>query len=163
MYISLGYRESQQIRTLVNVLKPHFKRIIPWGRSMGASSVLMYGDAPISVVDSPFATLKKVGKDALYNKSRIPKCLVCCLFPCVWCCVKTSVRNKADYDMNKVNNVKSVRRMSPQQAIIFIVGKEDDIVDPSHSELLYNNFPGKKVLLVVDGTHVTRRKRQTFE
>jgi pimeloyl-ACP methyl ester carboxylesterase len=43
MYISLGYRESDQVRTLINFLRPRFQRIIPWGRSMGAASVLLYG------------------------------------------------------------------------------------------------------------------------
>lgn len=164
MYISLGCRESQQIRAVAYALRPMFKRIIPWGRSMGASSVLMYGEAPIMVVDSPYTSPGRVGKDALYgSKSKIPACCVCCLFPCVYCCVRSSVKEKAQYDMSDIDNIKSVRRMSPQQAIIFIVGKDDDIVLPSHSERLYKNFSGRKQMLVVEGTHVTRRKRAVFE
>lgn len=164
MYISLGWRESMQIRTIVNALRPLFRRIIPWGRSMGASSVLMYGEAPIMVVDSPFTSPSRVAKDAMYsNKSPIPKCLVCCCFPCVYCCVRCSVKDRAQYDIGDINNINSVRRMSPQQTIVFIAAKDDDIVLPSHSERLMNNFKGRKRLLLVEGTHVTRRKRQVFE
>jgi len=65
--------------------------------------------------------------------------------------------------MNDIDNIRSVRRMSPQQVIIFIVGKDDDIVLPSNSERLYKNFRGRKHYLVVDGNHVTRRKRKVFE
>lgn len=42
-YITLGIKESEQIRTIVNVLTGQFGQIVLWGRSMGAVSVLMYG------------------------------------------------------------------------------------------------------------------------
>lgn len=116
------------------------------------------------IVDSPFTSLDRVGKDALYGpKSIVPACCVCCCFPCIYCCVRCSVKEKAHYDMNSIDNIRSVKRMSPQQAIIFIVGKDDDIILPSHSERLYKHFKGRKQILLVEGTHVTRRKRQVFD
>lgn len=42
-YITLGVKESQQIRTIVQVLSQHYRRVVLWGRSMGAVSVLLYG------------------------------------------------------------------------------------------------------------------------
>lgn len=42
-YITLGIKESQQIRTIAKVLDDQFRKVVLWGRSMGAVSVLMYG------------------------------------------------------------------------------------------------------------------------
>jgi len=88
---------------------------------------------------------------------------VFCFFPCIYCCINSSVRQKAQYNLNDIDNIRSVRRMSPQQVLIFIVAKDDDVVLPSHSERLYKNFKGRKQLLVVEGSHVTRRRRKVFE
>jgi hypothetical protein len=49
--------------------------------------------------------------------------------------------------------------MSPQQAIVFIAGKEDTLVKPTHSKKLYDNFPGRKSFLLVEGTHNSRRSK----
>lgn len=68
-------------------MRTRFQRVIPWGRSMGAVSVLLYGEAPIMVVDSPFVSIRKIGQDQL-DKNKCAKCCLGCLFPCAWCCVK---------------------------------------------------------------------------
>jgi hypothetical protein len=36
--------------------------------------------------------------------------------------------------------------------------KEYGIIDLSHFVMLYNNFPGKKMILVVDDTYANRQK-----
>lgn len=53
--------------------------------------------------------------------------------------------------------------MSPHQAIIFIAAKNDSLVKPTHSKKLYDRFPGRKAFLLVDGTHNTPRKKETFD
>lgn len=78
---------------------------------MGAVSVLLYGEAPIMIVDSPFVSIRQIGEDHMY-RSKIPKCCVCCFFPCVWQCVKSSVKKRAEYDLNDVNTAKAVKKMS---------------------------------------------------
>lgn len=89
------------------------------------------------MVDSVFVSIDEVGRDAALTQIKMPKCILCCLFPCIWCCARSSVRSKAEYDMNKVNTMKAVKRMSPYQAIIFIVSEDDDLVFPSHSKKLF--------------------------
>ncbi len=41
--ISLGVRESEQVKTVVDFFKKKDKKIIIWGRSMGAATALKYG------------------------------------------------------------------------------------------------------------------------
>jgi len=41
--ISLGVRESEQVKTVANFFKKKDKKIILWGRSMGAATALKYG------------------------------------------------------------------------------------------------------------------------
>jgi pimeloyl-ACP methyl ester carboxylesterase len=63
-YISLGYYESQDVRSVVEFLRctDMVSSISLWGRSMGAASILKYAatDNQISalVIDSPFSTLR---------------------------------------------------------------------------------------------------------
>ena len=65
-YISLGYYESMDVRTVVNFLRTteQVSSISLWGRSMGAASIIRYAseDHEISsmVVDSPFSTLREL-------------------------------------------------------------------------------------------------------
>lgn len=163
-YITLGIKESQQIRTIVQVLGVQFRKLILWGRSMGAVSVLMYGEAAISVVDSPFYTLKSLGKDQVKSHaSQAPKCLISCLFPCLWSCVKNDIKKRTNVDVGKLNTVNAVKKMNAHQTVIFISGRNDDLVSPKHTERLYNAFVGtKKALVMVEGGHNCRRSRETF-
>ena len=41
--ISLGYRESNQVASVVKYLNELGYRVILWGRSMGAATALLYG------------------------------------------------------------------------------------------------------------------------
>ena len=53
---------------------------------MGASSCLRYGGSNITVVDSPFSSLKNICKDTAQQKKPgyVPDCMISCLFPCVY-------------------------------------------------------------------------------
>jgi alpha/beta superfamily hydrolase len=69
-YVTLGYNESNDLVNIVNDLKKRFssiKKIILWGRSMGAVTALMYAKkvkfsktVKGMIVDSPFSSLKKL-------------------------------------------------------------------------------------------------------
>ncbi len=56
--ITLGVREAQQTKTVVEHLRNMKYRVVLWGRSMGAVTALLYGDVEIIVADSPFLSFK---------------------------------------------------------------------------------------------------------
>ena len=96
-YITLGVREAQQIRTVVGFLEDKDYKVILWGRSMGASSALKFGGTWITIADSPFSSIRRVCKETALDKSPsyIPKCLVSCLFPCVFYKLNRDVKKAA--------------------------------------------------------------------
>lgn len=77
-YISLGYFESMDVKTVVNFLRCTMmvSTISLWGRSMGAASILRYAamDDQISalVVDSPFSTLQQLCRDIASSYKILP-------------------------------------------------------------------------------------------
>lgn len=56
-YISLGVRQAEQIKSVVQFLSAKNYEVVLWGRSMGAVSALRYGKCNIIVADSPFVSL----------------------------------------------------------------------------------------------------------
>jgi len=60
--ISLGFRESQQAKSVAKYLRNQGFNVILWGRSMGAATSLLYGDAEFIVADSSFKSFKSLCK-----------------------------------------------------------------------------------------------------
>jgi pimeloyl-ACP methyl ester carboxylesterase len=77
-YVTLGFKEKDDIKSVVNFLRNelHIKKIIIYGRSMGAVSALRYAvtDPTIKaiVLDSPFSNFHKLCADILLNKFYMP-------------------------------------------------------------------------------------------
>jgi fermentation-respiration switch protein FrsA (DUF1100 family) len=121
----------------------------------------MYGVAAISIVDSPFSSMKELGKDQVKTHTKgAPSCLISCIFPFLWSCIKNDIKKRANVNINDLNTIDAVRRMKPDQIVVFIASRHDSLVSPSHTEKLYNAFPGKKKgLIMVDGDHNTHRNQ----
>lgn len=77
---------------------------------MGAASCLKFGGTNITVVDSPFSSLRGVCKDTAEQKkpNYVPGCMISCLFPCVYAKLRSDVKNTANFDMNELNILKAV-------------------------------------------------------
>jgi pimeloyl-ACP methyl ester carboxylesterase len=77
-YVTLGYLEKNDIKAVVEFLRNEFKikKIIIYGRSMGAVSALRYAEMDSSinavVLDSPFCNFTRLCRDILSNKILIP-------------------------------------------------------------------------------------------
>eukprot|EP00262_Sarcandra_glabra_P020578 TRINITY_DN8261_c0_g4_i1.p1 TRINITY_DN8261_c0_g4~~TRINITY_DN8261_c0_g4_i1.p1 ORF type:complete len:199 (+),score=24.35 TRINITY_DN8261_c0_g4_i1:189-785(+) len=79
-YVSLGWHEKDDLKTVVSFLRSNkqVSRIGLWGRSMGAVTSLLYGaeDPSIAgmVLDSPFCDLFDLMMELVdYYKIRLPK------------------------------------------------------------------------------------------
>ena len=73
-YVTLGYFERYDVADVINSIVGHSKRkIILWGRSMGAVTALLYAALPGArvdglVLDSPFFSVQKIVEDLLKTK-----------------------------------------------------------------------------------------------
>ena len=68
---------------------------------MGAATALKFGKAPIIVADSSFKSFKSLCKSLAIDHSPkyIPNCLISCFFPCLFCKLRSDVKQVGDYDV----------------------------------------------------------------
>ncbi len=98
-FITLGCEEAEQIRLVVRQLKEKGRKVVLWGRSMGAASVIKYGGEDINVLDSPFSDLRELCKE--FSLRAVPGlcCLIRCLYPCVFCCINGDIQSETGHDL----------------------------------------------------------------
>ena len=95
-FITLGQKESKDVDTAARYLKEQGYKVVGWGRSMGAVSLLKSTECDIMVSDSAYSNLTKLCKES--SIKFIPS-MCCCFFhlffPCVFCCIKCKVEDKS--------------------------------------------------------------------
>lgn len=129
---------------------------------MGAVTALMYlkRDPEIcaAVFDSPFKSLHSLIEDLCRKNSKIPMFI---LNGAVKIISKT-IEDRAKFDIYKLNPLKTEvpHIMTPG---LFVVSKDDEMVDPKHSEELYKAYTATKDILVTPGLHNTRRSHKTVK
>eukprot|EP00826_Nyctotherus_ovalis_P061701 TRINITY_DN8804_c0_g3_i1.p1 TRINITY_DN8804_c0_g3~~TRINITY_DN8804_c0_g3_i1.p1 ORF type:complete len:414 (+),score=89.36 TRINITY_DN8804_c0_g3_i1:61-1302(+) len=157
-YISLGWWEREDLKVVVDYLRSSGKTntIGLWGRSMGAATALLHADRDPSiaglVLDSPFSSLTKLAEE-LYKKyaSGVPGFL----YSMAQWYVKKKIKSAAKFsidDLAPINHVKGT--FIPA---LFVVAKEDSLIDPKHGEELYKAYAGDKNIIRVDGDHNSHR------
>jgi pimeloyl-ACP methyl ester carboxylesterase len=157
-YISLGWWEREDLKIVVDYLRKSGKTstIGLWGRSMGAATALLHADRDPSiaglVLDSPFSSLIKLAEE-LYKKyaGRVPGFV----YSMAQWYVKKKIKSTAKFsidDLVPINHVKST--FIPA---LFVVAKEDSLINPKHGQELYEAYAGDKNLIWVDGDHNSQR------
>ena len=81
-YISLGYHEKDDVEIIIDFIEtiPGVNNIGIWGRSMGASTALLYShkDPRIKAIclDSPFSDFRKLTKELASNNTNYPNFII---------------------------------------------------------------------------------------
>ena len=163
-YISLGFHEKNQVKTIVNLLEKYkgVGNIGIWGRSMGAVTALLFAsmDNRIKalVVDSPFCDFRRLAKETCLKQIKVPGFLVEGAI---------SIIGKSVFNRNgmKINEIKAIEEVKNCKVpVIFIHALDDDLVPFNHSEELIKNYAGKdKVLKTVHGGHNGKRPTTLME
>lgn len=171
-YLSLGYFEREDLRTVVEFLKSsqRVSRIGLWGHSMGASSCLLYaGDGAnesvcAMVLDSPFSSLEAViaetaasGKQKLSESGMVPgiRLMPDMLIPMAVAAIRRSILSRASFDIKEVNPLNKCGEILVPA--IFGHGEDDDMVAPYHSQRLHDAYGGNTTLLRFSGAHNSQR------
>ena len=170
-FLSLGYFEREDLRTVIEFLKSsqRISRIGLWGHSMGASSCLLYAadganDAVCAMVcDSPFSSLEAViaetaasGKQRL-SESGVPgiRLMPDMLIPMAVAAIRRSILSQATFDIREVNPLnKCGATLIP---VLFGHGEDDDMVAPYHSQRLHDAYGGNTTLIRFAGSHNSER------
>jgi len=100
---------------------------------MGAVTALLYAQKSqcskllkAMVLDSPFASLKKLAIEQIMKKTGLPKILVLPILSFI----KTKIKAKAGFKIESVEPIKNVERIKIPS--YFICGSKDKLVPASH-------------------------------
>ncbi|EER05801.1 Abhydrolase domain-containing protein, putative [Perkinsus marinus ATCC 50983] len=162
-YVSLGYFETEDLRTVVEHIRrlPSVGVVALWGRSMGAVTALLYAakhhDLAGMVVDSPFANLPQLVQE-LAVSDYIPSWLLSGILSVA----SMVVKQKADFLMQDVSPIDCVGEA--YLPCIFLCATSDTFVPPQHSERLYEAYGGEdKVMIQLVGEHNTPRRLEDMK
>jgi dienelactone hydrolase len=162
-YITLGLRESEDLRTVVSHLRQggRVTKIGLWGRSMGAATSLFYGQKDPSVaalvLDSPFSKLTDLVHELVnvFGRERglppAPRQLV----RGAVALMRYSIKRKAGFDISQLDVLAAASGSFVPALFGHATG--DTFILPSHSAALYAAYPGDKNMITFDGTHNSAR------
>ena len=157
-YISLGFHESRDLKTVIDFVEkiPGVGAIGLWGRSMGAATTMIYShrDERIKaiVMDSPFADFSILAKELVLKQIKLPNLLIAGALKIVG----STIRKKNGLDIEKLKPIDSAPKT--KQPAIFIHAKTDELINNNHSDKLYTVYGGKnKKLIKCEGYHNSRR------
>lgn len=156
-YVSLGYYESWDLKTVIQYVKNSKKAscIGLWGRSMGAASCILYAscDAHISflILDSPFTSLKEVSEQLISSYKVFPSSV----FRFVFNSLRNSILKHAHFDILEVCPNKYIGKC--HMPCIFLHATKDKLVSVDQSRELYEKYQGDKYLLELGGGHNSTR------
>jgi pimeloyl-ACP methyl ester carboxylesterase len=166
-YVSLGFFEKDDLKALIADLRltGRVSCVALWGRSMGAVTAIMHGerDPGIAalVLDSPFSDLSVLADD-LVDKGRehgvhVPRFVTRLALRAI----RASVQQRAGFNINALAAIQH----APQcfMPALFVAGKDDDFIAPSHARALHAVYGGDANVLVVEGDHNSMRPRFLYD
>ena len=162
-YISLGYKEQEDVNVVVDFVKklPNVSKIGLWGRSMGAATALMYAfrDKRISCmfIDSSFMEFKLLAQQLCKNYKNIPSVIVNFAFYFI----KKTIFNKINVDIEKINPIENVDKINIPA--FFIHAINDELIPLEHTLKIYEKYKGEKELNIVEEGHNSQRKRHIID
>lgn len=164
-YTTLGLRESEDCRVIVDVLmRTHGQRhFVLWGRSMGAVAAILYtaGKQPhikSLVLDSPFSDVEQMVRDAGNSYMSLGEYLALFLFSMV----KGDIKQHIGQDLSTFQPIKFCRLC--QVPSVFMVGNKDPLVPPERVNEMYQAYGGSpKDFMVLEGSHSSGRSQDDID
>lgn len=165
--MSLGHYEREDLSCIVAHLRATnvVSTIALWGRSMGASTALMYGDRDPSIacmiLDSPFADLTQLCEE-LVDKGReqgivVPNFVVGMAIRML----QGSVKKQAGFNIKTISPIAHADKCFIPA--LFVAGEHDDFIKKHHSEQIHESYAGDKNLIIVEGDHNSPRPKFMFD
>ena len=160
-YISLRYYESFDVGIIVDFLEnlPGTGNIGLWGRSMGASTGLIYAhrDKRIKALclDSPFANFCRLARELTKQYINLPDFLI----NGVLRIISGTIKEKNGIDIFKLNPIEEAENTF--QPAIFIHAINDQLINLQHTIDIFNLYGGEKSLKCSEiGGHNSKRPKR---
>lgn len=160
-YITLGLKEARDLQCVIGFLykEKGIKEVAVWGRSMGASTAIVYAAKYLRVevkvrgivLDSPFKDLEKLVKEVAADRTGLPKIM----FQPVVGVVRGEILKKTGCNIGELKMKRYMQPLSPTQSssqpsptntltsipALFILSKSDKLVKCHHGEKLFKRYP----------------------
>ena len=164
-YISLGYYESYDVGIIVDFLEnlPGTGNIGIWGRSMGASTGLIYAhrDKRIKALclDSPFANFCRLARELTKQYINLPDFIINGILKIIG----GTIKEKNGIDIFRLNPIEEAENAF--QPAIFVHAINDKLINLQHAIDIFNIYGGEKSLKCseIGGHNSKRPKRITQE
>ena len=163
-YISLGYYESYDVGIIVDFLEnlPGTGSIGIWGRSMGASTGLIYAhrDKRIKAIclDSPFANFCRLARELTKQYIVLPDFLINGILKII----AGTIKEKNGMDIFKLNPIEQAENTF--QPAIFIHAIKDQLINVQHAIDIFNIYGGEKSLKCSEvGGHNSKRPKRLVQ
>lgn len=163
-YVSLGWHEKNDLKTVVSFLRNNkqISCIGLWGRSMGAVTSLLYGadDPSIAgmVLDSAFSNLYNLMMELVdVYKIRLPKFTVKMAVQYM----RHVIQRRAKFDIKDLNIVQYASKTFIPA--LFGHASDDIFIQPHHSDFIFQSYAGDKNMIKFDGDHNSPRPQFYYD
>lgn len=132
---------------------------------MGAVTAILYASKnPESVkkmvLDSPFCNFRQLVKEIVNARTGLPEFL----FGSVLDKIEQNIINKTSGNLMDIDLKKSITRYGVENIpCLFLISKDDKLVNPAHVETLYQTHQGVKKILYLEGSHNKPRPTEIRE
>lgn len=159
-YVTLGWKEQDDLEKLINVLTKDYKatQIALWGRSMGAVTSIMYAKRhslylSAMILDSPFSDISVMVKDVAYELLKLPGLIVSVALKLM----SSTIKDRVNFDILKLKPIEFAKTCTVP--CVFIIGEEDKLVMPKRVQEIFDAYGGKqKVIITSQGDHSSERE-----
>ena len=166
-YVSLGYYEREDLRTVIDHLRGSgtVMSLAVWGRSMGAVTGLMYQSLDIElrgqnavdamVLDSPFADFLELAEELANKTLGHGSMMPIIMSKLAIQLLKGSVESLAKFSLADLSPIRFANKCNVPA--LFFAARDDKFILASHAENIYERYGGTKSIAIVDGDHNSRR------
>ncbi|CAK94345.1 unnamed protein product (macronuclear) [Paramecium tetraurelia] len=153
-FVTFGLKEEENVALVIRHLKEKYFHIILWGRSMGATTALMYTqknqNIKCLVLDSPFLVLEDVVINLIKLKLHTPDIINKGLYELI----RRSIAKLFQFQISKVQLPLHLNITCP---MILLASKQDHLIPQYHFDSIYKGYVGNKRIVALQNNHNEQR------
>ncbi|CAD8182542.1 unnamed protein product [Paramecium octaurelia] len=159
-FVTFGLKEEENIAVVVRHLKEKYLHVILWGRSMGATTALMYTqkneNIKCLVLDSPFLVLEDVVINLIKLKLHTPDIINKGLY----LLIRRSIAKLFQFQINKVQLPLNLNITCP---MLLLSSKQDSLIPQYHFDTIFKGYQGLKRQVVLQCNHNEQRSSEIVQ
>ncbi|CAD8127851.1 unnamed protein product [Paramecium sonneborni] len=156
-YVTFGLKEVENTALVIKYLKQKYFHIILWGRSMGASTALMYTQNNTNIkcliLDSPFLILEDVVLNLIKLKLHTPDIINKGLYELIRRCIAKLFH----FQINKVQLPLNLNITCP---MLLLASKQDNLIPQYHFDTIFKGYLGNKRMVTLQSNHNEQRSTE---